>query len=88
VDPVVSLSARPDHSKDVRSNTSHYNLTAKVTAMSTVFLSYSKKDYFFAELADIKLSEAGISLWRDQGANRLCVPNTGYVHQIIGPLLI
>jgi hypothetical protein len=38
--------------------------------MSTVFLSYSKKDYFFAELAQIKLSEAGITLWRDQGQLR------------------
>ena len=38
--------------------------------MPTVFLSYSKKDYFFAELADIKLSEAGITLWRDQGQLR------------------
>jgi hypothetical protein len=38
--------------------------------MSTVFLSYSKKDYFFAEVASIKLSEAGIKLWRDQGQLR------------------
>jgi hypothetical protein len=38
--------------------------------MPTVFLSYSKKDHFFAELADIKLSAAGISLWRDQGQLR------------------
>ena len=35
--------------------------------MITVFLSYSTKDYFFAELTEIKLAEAGISLWRDQG---------------------
>lgn len=35
--------------------------------MITVFLSYSTKDYFFAELAEIKLEEAGIRLWRDQG---------------------
>ncbi|MBO0932527.1 toll/interleukin-1 receptor domain-containing protein [Fibrella aquatilis] len=34
----------------------------------TVFLSYSTKDYFFAELLGIKLAEAGISLWRDQGS--------------------
>lgn len=33
----------------------------------TAFLSYSTKDYFFAELMEIKLSEAGIDLWRDQG---------------------
>jgi hypothetical protein len=38
--------------------------------MPTVFLSYSKKDYFFAELAYIKLSEVGITLWRDQGQLR------------------
>lgn len=36
----------------------------------TVFLSYSTKDYFFAELADIKLAEAGIKLWRDQSQLR------------------
>jgi hypothetical protein len=35
--------------------------------MSTVFLSYSRKDYFFAELADIKLKEANVDVWRDQG---------------------
>jgi hypothetical protein len=34
----------------------------------TVFLSYSTKDYLFAELAEIKLGEAGIKLWRDQGS--------------------
>lgn len=34
--------------------------------MATVFLSYSTKDYFFAELASIKLAEGGVSLWRDQ----------------------
>ena len=34
----------------------------------TVFLSYSTKDYFFAELLAIKLGEAGITLWRDQGS--------------------
>jgi hypothetical protein len=38
--------------------------------MPRVFLSYSKKDHFFAELADIKLSESGIELWRDQGLIR------------------
>jgi hypothetical protein len=38
--------------------------------MTTIFFSYSKKDHFFAELADIKLSEAGIKLWRDQGILR------------------
>jgi hypothetical protein len=34
----------------------------------TVFLSYSTKDYFFAELMQIKLAEAGIDVWRDQGS--------------------
>lgn len=34
--------------------------------MPVVFLSYSTKDFFFAELAGIKLAEAGITLWRDQ----------------------
>jgi TIR domain len=38
--------------------------------MPVVFLSYSKKDHFFADLVDIKLSEAGIALWRDQGLLR------------------
>ena len=34
--------------------------------MKTVFLSYSTNDHFFAELATIKLAEAGIRVWRDQ----------------------
>lgn len=38
--------------------------------MATVFLSYSTKDHYFAELAEIKLTEAGITLWRDQGQLR------------------
>ena len=38
--------------------------------MITVFLSYSAKDTFFAELASIKLAEAGIMLWRDRGQLR------------------
>lgn len=38
--------------------------------MPTVFLSYSTKDHHFAELAGIKLAEAGINLWRDQGQLR------------------
>lgn len=33
-----------------------------------VFLSYATTDYFFAELAEIKLAEAGIKLWRDKGS--------------------
>jgi hypothetical protein len=36
----------------------------------TVFLSYSSKDHFFAEVAGIKLAEAGIDLWRDKGQLR------------------
>ncbi len=38
--------------------------------MATVFLSYSTRDHHFAELAGIKLGEAGISLWRDKGQLR------------------
>jgi hypothetical protein len=33
-------------------------------------LSYATGDYFFAELASIKLAESGIKLWRDQGQLR------------------
>jgi len=43
---------------------------AKGHIMSTVFLSYSSRDYFFAEMLGIKLSEAGFKLWRDQGSLR------------------
>jgi hypothetical protein len=35
--------------------------------MITVFLSYSRKDHYFAELALIKLDQADIKLWRDHG---------------------
>jgi hypothetical protein len=35
-------------------------------AMTMVFLSYSTRDYFFAELAGIKLGNAGIETWRDR----------------------
>jgi hypothetical protein len=35
--------------------------------MITVFLSYSTKDHYFAELAGIKLAQADIMLWRDKG---------------------
>ncbi len=38
--------------------------------MSTVFLSYSTKDRFFAELASIKLEQEGIRVWRDRGQLR------------------
>ena len=34
--------------------------------MSHVFLSYSRKDHFFAELARMKLEAAGIAVWVDQ----------------------
>jgi len=44
--------------------------SSMVNAMPTVFLSYSKKDYFFAELAEIKLADGQITLWRDQGQLR------------------
>jgi hypothetical protein len=35
--------------------------------MPKVFLSYSTKDHYFAELAAIKLEASGVDLWRDQG---------------------
>jgi hypothetical protein len=38
--------------------------------MITVFLSYSRKDYFFAELLEAKLREEEIKVWRDQGQLR------------------
>ena len=38
--------------------------------MATVFLSHSSKDHHFAELAGIKLADAGIAIWRDQGQVR------------------
>jgi TIR domain len=38
--------------------------------MITVFLSYSRKDYFFAELIESKLREKEIKVWRDQGQLR------------------
>lgn len=38
--------------------------------MSHVFLSYSREDRFFAELAHVKLEESGISVWVDQGQLR------------------
>ena len=34
--------------------------------MQTVFLGYATEDYFFAELAEIKLENTGIRIWRDQ----------------------
>jgi hypothetical protein len=41
------------------------NCSIEDHTMATVFLSYSRADFFFAELAGIKLGEAGISVWRD-----------------------
>lgn len=38
--------------------------------MPHIFLSYSSKDHFFAELARIKLAEDGINAWVDQGQLR------------------
>jgi TIR domain len=38
--------------------------------MITVFLSYSRKDHFFAELVEAKLREKDIKVWRDQGQLR------------------
>ena len=47
--------------------------------MAMVFLSYSTKDHLFAELASIKLEEAGIRLWRDRGQIR---PGTDWRSEI------
>lgn len=49
--------------------------------MATVFLSYSTRDHFFAELAHIKLVEAGIDLWRDQGRLRAGTDWRGGIEQ-------
>ncbi len=38
--------------------------------MRNVFLSYATKDHYFADLAEIKLAEAGIVLWRDRSQLR------------------
>jgi hypothetical protein len=38
--------------------------------MKSIFLSYSSRDYFFAEMLAIKLVEAGFNIWRDQGSIR------------------
>lgn len=38
--------------------------------MTMVFLSYATTDHIFAELAEIKLREAGITMWRDRGQLR------------------
>jgi hypothetical protein len=40
------------------------------SAYASCIHSYSHKDHYFAELASIKLAEAGISLWQDQGQLR------------------
>jgi hypothetical protein len=57
--------------------------------MTTVFLSHSKKDHYFAELAGIKLDEAGIHLWRDQGQLRAGSDWRGGIEQgIAGSLAV
>lgn len=38
--------------------------------MKSIFLSYSSRDYFFAEMLAIKLAEEGYAIWRDQGSIR------------------
>lgn len=38
--------------------------------MSIVFLSYSRKDHFFAELAHAMLAREKIEVWRDAGQLR------------------
>lgn len=38
--------------------------------MKNIFLSYSSRDYFFAEMLAIKLKEADYGIWRDQGSIR------------------
>lgn len=38
--------------------------------MRSIFLSYSSRDYFFAEMLAMKLDEKEFRLWRDQGAIR------------------
>jgi hypothetical protein len=53
-------------------------------SMTTVFLSYSTKDHYFAELAAIKLAEANISLWRDQGKLRAGSEWRGGIERGIG----
>ena len=35
--------------------------------MATVFLSYSRKDHFFAELVQRELADKEISVWKDSG---------------------
>lgn len=38
--------------------------------MNSIFLSYSKQDYFFAEMLAFKLSQENFNIWRDQGSIR------------------
>ncbi len=38
--------------------------------MEKVFLSYSTRDHFFAALAEVKLKEEGLEIWRDQSQIR------------------
>jgi hypothetical protein len=39
-------------------------------AMSSIFISYSRQDYFFAEMLAIKLHAEGFTVWRDLGSIR------------------
>jgi hypothetical protein len=45
-------------------------LPCQTVSTVTVFLSYSREDHFFAELAEIQLQKFGIELWRDHGQLR------------------
>ena len=38
--------------------------------MTSIFLSYARQDYFFAEMLAIKLAEHNFAIWRDQGSIR------------------
>jgi hypothetical protein len=55
--------------------------------MASVFLSYSNRDHFFAELVVAKLADRGINVWRDQ--DQLRAGNdwrTGIEHGITGSI--
>jgi len=38
--------------------------------VSTIFLSYSRQDYFFAEMLAIEFDEHHFTIWRDRGSIR------------------
>jgi len=44
--------------------------TIEDATMNSIFLSYSKLDYFFAEMLALKLSQENLVIWRDQGSIR------------------